>query len=238
MGGYDLLDGSPDSAAAEPRVRRALRGISVARGIRDDISIFGLTIKANVGFADLTSATSYFGRPACQVQDASDIDLLLQSDQPERQPPYTAGTPFVPVPYAERDPSHQISQELRLTSHDIGGFTGWRAPSTATCTRCGTRSAPVRSLRLRRCPTDRSSRPGTPTASGRPRSLPTASYKFTDQWKLSAGVRYYHYKSHQDEYSWGSTAPTRTRRRTRRSPRLRTAAPTRASIFRTCPTRI
>ena len=40
--------------------------------IRDDISIFGLTVNANLGFADLTSATSYFGRLGVQVQDASE----------------------------------------------------------------------------------------------------------------------------------------------------------------------
>ena len=48
------------------------------------------------------------------------------------------------------------------------------------------------------------------TAFGRPRCLPTASYKFTDQWKLSAGVRYYDYTSHQDEYSWGYDGPNST----------------------------
>jgi outer membrane receptor protein involved in Fe transport len=36
------------------------------------------------------------------------------------------------------------------------------------------------------------------------------SYKFTDQWKLAAGVRWYDYKSHQDEYSWGYDGPNLT----------------------------
>ncbi len=36
------------------------------------------------------------------------------------------------------------------------------------------------------------------------------SYKFTEQWKLSVGARYYDYASHQDEYSWGYDGPNPT----------------------------
>ena len=36
------------------------------------------------------------------------------------------------------------------------------------------------------------------------------SYKITDQWKLSAGVRWYTYKSEQDEFSWGYDGPNLT----------------------------
>ena len=53
-------------------------------GVRDDISIFGLTVNANVGFADLTSASSYFGRTGVQTQDASDIHLLLERGRARR----------------------------------------------------------------------------------------------------------------------------------------------------------
>ncbi len=40
--------------------------------MRDDISIFGLNVNANLGFADLTSASSYWGRLGVQTQDASE----------------------------------------------------------------------------------------------------------------------------------------------------------------------
>ena len=71
-GGYDLLDGSPTSAQPPTVLYNAhYEAFPLREGIRDDISIFGLTIKANVGIADLTSATSYFGRTGVQVQDAS-----------------------------------------------------------------------------------------------------------------------------------------------------------------------
>jgi hypothetical protein len=72
LGGYDLLDGTPTVRLPGIVYRRALRGVSDCReGVRDDISIFGLTVNANVGFADLTSATSYFGRLGYQTQDSS-----------------------------------------------------------------------------------------------------------------------------------------------------------------------
>ena len=36
------------------------------------------------------------------------------------------------------------------------------------------------------------------------------TYKITDQWRLSAGVRWYNYKSQQDEFEWGYDAPQLT----------------------------
>ena len=105
-------DGATTSAGPTTVYGAHYEAFPLREGIRDDISIFGLTIKANVGFADLTSATSYFGRTGVQVQDAS--TSIYYSNN--------GGTPYVPVGYAERDPSHQLSEELRLTSHDIGGF--------------------------------------------------------------------------------------------------------------------
>ena len=47
-------------------------------GVDDDISIFGLTINANLGFADLTSATSYLGPLGVQTQDASESIYVRQ----------------------------------------------------------------------------------------------------------------------------------------------------------------
>src|SRR3984893_8821902 len=72
MGGYDLLDGSPNSAAPYRVYDAHYEAFPLREGISDDISIFGLTVKANLGFADLTSATSYWGRLGYQVEDASE----------------------------------------------------------------------------------------------------------------------------------------------------------------------
>jgi iron complex outermembrane recepter protein len=212
LGGYDLLDGSPDSAEPYRVYDAHYEAFPLREGVRDDISIFGLTINADVGIADLTSATSYWGRLGYQVQDASESIYYSNRFCPSGStcPPASLlpGTPLVPVAYAERDPSHQLSQEIRLTSHDIGGWH-WVA---------GAFYSSLHSVwnEIGRSPLN----PTTPDGSDfiswndygvRQTALfGDGSYKFTDAWKLAAGVRYYDYKSHQDEFSWGYDGPTPT----------------------------
>jgi iron complex outermembrane recepter protein len=199
-GGYDLLDGTPTSAEPTTVYGAHYEAFPLREGIRDDISIFGLTIKANVGIADLTSATSYFGRTGVQVQDASTSIYWTNN----------GGTPYVPIPYAERDPSHQISEEIRLTSHDIGGFH-WVA---------GAFYSNLSSVWNEVSNNPLAATPAVPDGSfftswnsygvRQTAFFADGSYKFTDQWKLSAGARYYQYKSHQDEFSWGLDGPNPT----------------------------
>ncbi len=71
LGGYDLFDGTPTVQLPGIVYPAHYEAFPIREGVRDDISIFGLTVKANLGFADLTSATSYFGRLGYQTQDAS-----------------------------------------------------------------------------------------------------------------------------------------------------------------------
>ena len=87
-----------------------MRCFRSARGLHDDVQIYGLTINANLGFADLTSATSYFTRESKQGEEGS--ESLYYSNG--------GAAPLAPVTYYENDPSHQFAQELRLTSHDVG----------------------------------------------------------------------------------------------------------------------
>ena len=76
-----LLDGSPDSAEPYRRfTTRTTKHFPLREGVRDDISIFGLTIKANVGFADLTERDLLFrtSRTYVQLQDASRIHFITR----------------------------------------------------------------------------------------------------------------------------------------------------------------
>lgn len=59
LGGYDLLDGSPTNASPSRVYDAHYEAFPLREGVRDDISVFGLTLHANVNFADLTSATAY-----------------------------------------------------------------------------------------------------------------------------------------------------------------------------------
>jgi iron complex outermembrane receptor protein len=200
LGGYDLLDGSPNSASPSRVSDAHFEAFPLREGVRDNISIFGLTVNANLGFADLTSATSDWGRLGVQTQDASESIYVANG----------GGVPFTAVPYSERDPSHQFSQEIRLTSHDSGGLH-WVA---------GAFFSDLHSVwnEIGFSPVNAS--PSVPDGSyfiswndygvRQTALFGDGSFKFTDQWKLSAGVRWYKYKSHQDEYSWGFDGPNAT----------------------------
>ena len=78
MGGYDLLDGSPTSASPGKVYDAHYEVFPQRESLHDDVQIYGLTLNANLGFADLTSATSYFTRQSKQGEDASESLVLLQ----------------------------------------------------------------------------------------------------------------------------------------------------------------
>jgi iron complex outermembrane receptor protein len=201
MGGYDLLDGSPNTAAPSRVYDAHYEAFPYRESVIDDISIFGLTVNANLGFADLTSASSYWSRLGDQIQDASESIYLANGRT----------TQFISaVPYAERDPSRQISQEIRLTSHDVGGLH-WVA---------GAFYSNLHSIWNEIGISPDNVSPAIPDGSyfiswnqygvRQTALFADGSYKLNDQWKLSAGVRWYEYKSHQDEFSWGYDGPNAT----------------------------
>jgi iron complex outermembrane recepter protein len=201
LGGYDLLDGSPNSASPSRVSNAHFEVFPLREGVRDNISIFGLTVNANLGFADLTSATSDWGRLGVQTQDATESIYVANG----------GGTQLTsPVPYSERDPSHQFSQEIRLTSHDSGGLH-WVA---------GAFFSDLHSVWNEIGESPANATPAVPDGSyfiswndygvRQTALFADGSYKLTDQWKLSAGVRWYKYKSHQDEFSWGYDGPNAT----------------------------
>jgi outer membrane receptor protein involved in Fe transport len=199
-GGYDLLDSSPTSASPGTVYNAHYEVFPLREYVDDDVQIFGLTVQANVGFADLTSATSYFQRHAKQAQDASE-SLYYSSQTLVPQPP------LVPNLYYEIDPSHQFAQEVRLTSHDtdtlhwVGGvfFSSLKSVWNEVS------NSPLNAT------------PSTPDGSyftswnpywvKQTALFADGSYKFADNWKLSAGLRWYTYKSEQHEFSWGVDAP-------------------------------
>jgi iron complex outermembrane recepter protein len=201
LGGYDLLDSSPTSAQPGKVYDAHYEVFPGREYLHDDVQIYALTINANVGFADLTSATSYFTRLNHQAQDAS--ESLYYSNVLNGVPQ----APLAPVLYSEVDPSHQFSQELRLTSHDIGGLH-WVA---------GAFWSSLKSIWNEISNSPLNATPSTPDGSYFTSINPywvkqtalfaDGSYKFDDHWKLSAGVRWYTYKSEQHEFSWGLDAP-------------------------------
>ena len=204
LGGYDLLDSSPtippptNGYSSPGTIYNAHYEVFPLReGLHDDVQIYGLTVNANLGFADLTTSTSYFTRENTQGQDAS--ESLYYSN--------AGSSPLAPVIYYEHDPSHQFAQEIRLTSHDVGALH-WVAGAFYSSLKSVWNEISNSPLNATATTPD-----GSYFTSWNPywvkqtAFFADGSYKFDDHWKLAAGVRYYEYHSEQHEFSWGVDAP-------------------------------
>ncbi len=211
-GGYDLLDSTPSGTAAPGPVYNAhYEAFPFREGVHDDIHIYGLTINANLGFADLTSASSYFDRLDWQTQDAS-TSIYLTNQIPGL---------FVAVPYSEVDPSRQFSQEIRLTSHDTGPLhwvagafysslrSVWQEESSNPAVAAATQAGQISNAAgvVPYIPDGSYFTSFNPYTVKQTALFADGSYAITDQWKLAAGVRWYKYNSEQDEFSWGLDGP-------------------------------
>jgi iron complex outermembrane recepter protein len=192
MGGYDEFD-SPPGAAYLAHYEAA----NIPEPIADTVHIYSITAIANLGFADLTSATAYWDRQEHQTQDASE------------SVGFTLGVyPYVAIPFTEVDLTKQFSEEIRLTSHEgdrlhwvTGAFIDDLNSTWDTFSGANTVFA----------------QPGDPVglvaASDNPYKIEQValfadgSYKLTDTWKFSAGLRWYRYQSTQLEQEWGFITP-------------------------------
>lgn len=205
LGGYDLLDSTPFSSAPGPVYNAHYTAFPFREGIHDDIHVYGLDIQANLGFADLTSATSYFDRLGWQTQDASESIYWTNG----------GNTPFVAVPYSEKDPSRQVSQEIRLSSHDDGSLHWVAGAFYSKLTSVWNEISNNAALVPAGTPVNAQTQyqDGSFFTSENPYKVAQSalfadgSWKFDDHWKLSAGLRWYKYTSRQDEVSWGFDGP-------------------------------
>jgi iron complex outermembrane receptor protein len=188
MGAYDEFDSPPGAhflARYEP--------FDIPEPFSDTVHIYSLTVTYNLGFAELTSATAYWDRQETQQQDGSESISLSN------------GTSYIPSPYQENDLSRQLSQEIRLTSKGDGPLH-WVA---------GAFYSDLNSVwnEYGASPDNAAGYQGVFYASVNPYHIVQSaifadgSYKFTDAWRLSAGVRWYDYQSRQLQNEWGSDAP-------------------------------
>jgi outer membrane receptor protein involved in Fe transport len=206
LGGYDLLDGSPQSAAPAQLLNAHYEAFPFRESVHDDIHIYGITGVFDIGFADLTSATAYWDRLGWQTQDASESIYWSNNNIGATGTP--APAPIMPlalVPYSEKDPARQFSQELRLTSHDVGGFH-WVAGAFYSRLRSVWIEISSSSLNTF-VPNGVFFDSFNPYVVKQAALFADGSYKITSALKLSAGLRWYNYKSQQDELSWGYDGP-------------------------------
>jgi iron complex outermembrane recepter protein len=190
MGGYDQFDSPPGASSAAH-----YEAFNVPERLTDEIHIYGLTLTANLGFADLTSATSYWYRYELQTQDASESIFYANG----------GAIPLAPVAYSEIDPSHQFSQEVRLTSRGderlhwvVGAFysdlhSTWIEESHSSANTLVPNGVYFDSI--------------NPYHVRQTAAFADGSFKITDTIKFSAGLRWYRYQSEQDENEWGYDGP-------------------------------
>ena len=113
LGGYDEFDLPPG-----PDHQTHFQPYPIGEKIHDRVSFFSATVVANLGFADLTSATGYFDRRSWQIQDASEAtSWTLESFLVSPAEMAAVGMPtYIDTPIYEAEPEHQISEEIRLNS--------------------------------------------------------------------------------------------------------------------------
>ena len=109
MAGYDEFDSPPgDQYLAHYQVA------NIPEPIDDTVHIYSLTVTANLGIADFTSATAYWNRDVSQTQDASESIGFVNGFYP-----------YPPITQSETDESKQFSQEFRLASRDADSRLRW-----------------------------------------------------------------------------------------------------------------
>ena len=79
-------------------------------------ALYGLTINYDVGFAQLTSASSYYAREENQTQDDSEALYSVVGEFGTSIPT------FYQIPFNETDTTRVFSQEVRLASTGNGAF--------------------------------------------------------------------------------------------------------------------
>ena len=113
LGGYDEFDLPPG-----PQYPTHFEPYPLGEKVHDRASFFSATVEADLGFAQLTSATGYFDRRSWQIQDASEAtSWTLESFLVSAAEQAAIGMPtYIDTPIYEAEPEHQFSEELRLNS--------------------------------------------------------------------------------------------------------------------------
>jgi outer membrane receptor protein involved in Fe transport len=198
-GGYNEYDLPPGT---EPRLAH-YQPFDTPEGVSDKFNLYSVTIKYDAGFAQLTSNTSYWTRKESNTQDIaealrSDFEVFYGADI------------LTPVTFTEIDYSKQLSEELRLTSTAEGPFQwiGGAFYSKLTSTFVDINQAPAFA------PASVGGAAANPLGIVYDADNPyhvaqyavfgEASYRITDVWKLTTGLRYLKYDTHVDEIQEGN----------------------------------
>jgi iron complex outermembrane recepter protein len=171
--------------------------------VYDEFRLYGLTITYDLGFAQLTSASSYYAREENQTQDDSEalysVAGLFGATLPT----------FYDIPFNETDTTRSFSEEFRLASTGTGPFQ-WIAGLFFTNFESifteYNASVPLAFISVGGAaanPTGLIYQAHNPYHIKQYAVFGEGTYSFTDALKLTAGVRYYNFSSRADEETAG-----------------------------------
>jgi outer membrane receptor protein involved in Fe transport len=202
---YDSLPGIPN-ARYQP--------FNQNEPIYDEFRLYGLTASYDLGFAQLTSASSYYAREENQTQDDSEALYSVVGL-------FGVSIPtFYQIPFNETDTTRVFSQEVRLASTGsgpfqwIGGLFFTNFESIFTEYNASVPLAFISAGGAAANPTGLIYQAYNPYHIKQYAVFGEGTYAFTNSLKLTAGLRWYKFNSRADEEtagfatSSGNAAPT------------------------------
>jgi len=180
QGGPNTYDDPPGTS---PASLAHYQPVDTPEPFADEFTLGSVVVKGNLGFGEITSATSVWNREEKQTQDlAEDFQALVQL-------PF-----FIYSPLTETDTSHQWSEELRLASTGdaplqwlVGGFYSQFRSNFQQDSIVDAWIPIVGSSNL-----ITESQPQTIRQAA---AFGNASYQISPLFKVTAGLRYYDYRS-------------------------------------------
>ncbi len=200
LGGYDEYDLPPGLPGYHFQPNNA------SEPITDTFQLYGLTVKYDLGIADLTSATAYYTRTESQTQDTAEALYSLF-------PLYGFNSAqFYTSPFNETDTTHQFSEELRLTSKGAGRLRWTVGAFYSHFESIFAESNNLKSF-VATIPGALATNPdGVLYQANNPYHINQygvfgeGTYSFAEGWKLTAGARWYKFDSRADEETTGLLA--------------------------------
>ncbi|HWZ64663.1 MAG TPA: TonB-dependent receptor [Steroidobacteraceae bacterium] len=191
---YDLPPGIPD-ARYEP--------FNASEPIYDIFHLVGLTITYDMGFAQLTSASSYYTREENQTQDDSEALYSVVGL-------FGASIPgYLDIPFNETDSTRVFSEEARLASTGEGPFQ-WIAglfytdfESIFTEYNASVPLAFISTGGAAANPLGIIYQADNPYHIKQYAVFGEGTWSFNDFWKFTAGLRWYRFNSRADEETAG-----------------------------------
>ena len=236
MDGYPAYQATGRTVNPYPATPGFYQPVNVQEPHYDAFKLAAVTVKYDLGFAELTSATGYWDRLAVEAQDSTqamqnifNIGQYQSSGVPANctSPTQAGCTGFLPGNlYTETDPTTQFSEELRLTSSgtsklqwvtglyfaklDSGYLTTHQSLAMANALACPAGSngpncqyglgAGTGGMYNINFPFDGNPannpngvvfNDNNPNVMKQSAVFGEATYKFSEQWKLTAGLRYF-----------------------------------------------